>query len=333
MFLATHVYYDIDIYHVDNDGTAPPKQLQFQELRNYPFLDDPELYHMSIVRFHLGTGTLPVFISQIQTGQPDPNLTVYKITVFVQQGSPAHSSYVSFIPPNPNVPVVPPTYQQDVGSEYYYCLTCQSFIDNLNQTLLSIFNEIYPNNPAVAPFFTWDGQSMTASFTISTTFTASFLIYFNRPLMKLFKSFPASLNSYNDPDGLNWQLAFKLNPDLSNQVTENAASSSFPAIQITQEQSTISLWNPIKSIVFTTSLLPVAPNLIGIPSDNSLQLVSIGNNNNFSNILTDFVVPVSPGNGYNPCIDYNPSSEYRLVDLRGASPLNSLDVAVYWKTP
>ena len=326
--MNTHIYYDIDIYNHDPTGTLPPKRLQFQELRNSPFLEDPDLYHLSIVRFHLDTGTLPIFCPQIQTGQTNPALTTYRISL-VFEGTTV-SQFVQFNSPAPHSPVGLPSVVQDYASEFYHCLSYQSFINDINATFTSLYALINTqetlNEP---PFFGWDGTAMIATLSVEEAFlTNGGVIYFNSPLMKLFKSLPAMLNSHTDPDGKNWALTITQLLDGSNTTTVQGT----PMIQVSQEQSSIALWNPIKSIVFTTSLLPVEPCMIGVPNEQSQRLSSVGNNSNFINVLTDFVVPVSPSNGYNPCIDYNPTSEYRLIDLRGTSPLNAVDVSVYWKT-
>jgi hypothetical protein len=329
--MNTHIYYDIDIYNNDPNGTLPPKQLQFQELRNSPFLEDPDLYHCSIVRFHLDTGTLPIFIPQIQTGaeQVNPALTTYQITLNLGTEVSA-SEFVQFTSPAPHAPVGLPTVMQDYASEFYHCLSYQSFINDINTTFASLYALI--NTQGVLyqpPFFGWDGTTMIATLSVENNFLLNGgVIYFNSPLMKLFKSLPAVLNSHTDPNGKNWALTITQLADGSNTTSIGGVS----MVQVSQEQSSIALWNPIKSIVFTTSLLPVEPCMIGVPNEQSHRLASVGNNSNFINVLTDFVVPVSPTNGYNPCIDYNPTSEYRLIDLRGTSPLNALDVSVYWKT-
>jgi hypothetical protein len=100
-----------------------------------------------------------------------------------------------------------------------------------------------------------------------------------------------------------------------------------------QEGSTIALLNPIQSLVFTTAMLPVIPSLTSVPKvfNAPSGLFNVGNNSNLTPVLTDFQVPISATNTYRPSVEYTPSSEYRLADLYGTSPLSALEMSVFWK--
>ena len=64
----------------------------------------------------------------------------------------------------------------------------------------------------------------------------------------------------------------------------------------------------------------------------STNLISTGNNSNLTNIITDFEIPISETNQYRPVIFYNPTAEYRLVDMHSTLNLNRVDITVFWKT-
>ena len=86
-----------------------------------------------------------------------------------------------------------------------------------------------------------------------------------------------------------------------------------------QEMSSMAIWNPIASVVFCTGMLPIvstntSPALTYGDTANN-NLTSNGNNSNLTNIISDFEIPVSETNQYRPVISYNPSTEYRLIDL------------------
>ena len=97
---------------------------------------------------------------------------------------------------------------------------------------------------------------------------------------------------------------------------------------LTQEYSSVPIWNPVNSVLFTTNLLPIynstnAP--IQVYEDGKLL-----NNNtdyHFLNVLTDFV-----GNNLNftPFIEYIPSI-YRFIDLKPNTTIRNIDVQVYWQ--
>ena len=78
-----HVYLDLDVTNNDYTTNVTRPYLRFEKKRNTPFLDgDSAEYFCSIVRFTIQAGnTLPVFIPNIVTGQADPNLTIYTVTL------------------------------------------------------------------------------------------------------------------------------------------------------------------------------------------------------------------------------------------------------------
>jgi len=101
-----------------------------------------------------------------------------------------------------------------------------------------------------------------------------------------------------------------------------------------QETTSIALWNPVASIAFASSLLPIIPTQTSIPRDVGGQhnyLSSSGNNSNLLPILSDFSIAVDATNQYRPMVEYNPGAEYRLLDLNSTTNLNRIDIIVYWK--
>jgi hypothetical protein len=103
--------------------------------------------------------------------------------------------------------------------------------------------------------------------------------------------------------------------------------------------SSDSLWTPISSLVFCTSLLPVRTEYVGPP--NLLGKGNLGESsasvpNAFQPIITDIAVDLgSDANGagaYRRFITYNPTAEYRMADLSTSQQeVRAIDVRVYWK--
>ena len=105
-------------------------------------------------------------------------------------------------------------------------------------------------------------------------------------------------------------------------------------VQVFQEVSCISLWNPVASIVFCSTMLPIYPTQTSKPtiiSNQSNNFSSNGDNSNLTNILSDFEVAIQDTNSYRPFILYAPTSEYRLIDLYNSSNLNRINIQVFWK--
>ena len=57
---TSHIYYNITLTNNDTSDTHFPPPISFTETRNSPFINCPEDYFMSVVRFAMDTPTLPV---------------------------------------------------------------------------------------------------------------------------------------------------------------------------------------------------------------------------------------------------------------------------------
>ena len=96
------------------------------------------------------------------------------------------------------------------------------------------------------------------------------------------------------------------------------------------------LWSPISSIVFTSTLLPTRAEQTGPP-------VVLGTGNNdfsaptapsaFQPIITDIALPMDAGaHSYRQFLYYAPTAEYRLTDFSASKqPIRNIDIQVYWK--
>lgn len=109
------------------------------------------------------------------------------------------------------------------------------------------------------------------------------------------------------------------------------AVSSFEVVS--SPYSSAPLWNPCKQLLFTTALMPVNNELVGLPvvQNSDPRLNTDVQNNNFSPIITDLEVPLTRGDETKCNVSYSPSGEYRLIDLQSNQPINSIEISVYWK--
>lgn len=337
-----HTYYDLDIMNNDTAGTRPPVQLRFTEVRNNPFLMCPENYYMSVVRFTILTGdSLPVFVPQVQLGQQDPNLLIYSVTLAYK--TYVYQSYVYYITDDLSQQLPePPLDFQDLTSSYYFISSYQGWIEMVNNTFRTAFNGLNALTvaggdvlPTInAPFMEFDPNLLVAildcdilGYERSLIYPIS--IYMNSPMFNLFNNFPAIIQSYTSAiKGQNVKLNI-----FNNNGTNILNLTTYNALQTYQEGSTVCMMNPISSVVFTTALLPVVPSNVAVPLvfNSNNNLLNGGNNANISPVISDFVVAVDATNRYKPNIVYVPTGEYRLFNLYGSSPVNSIEISAYWK--
>jgi hypothetical protein len=336
-----HVYYDLDIINNATTGNNVPVRFSITDVRNSPFLNCPDNYFMSVVRFSLMTPTLPIFIPQVRIGQSNPNQLAYSFTLSNGTYTSAEV-FIVYAPadltqPTPN----PPLTLQDMTSDYYFVNNLQDFVFMMNTAVSSAFSDLNAQIVAsggtvlttIVPFFEWNPTNQvfilngdTVAF--NPTVASYYRLYCNQAMYTLINNFPFVKNTSSLPAKQRFQfnMAVNNNSNIFPYATYNA-------IQIYQDNSTVGLFNPVQSIVFTTSLLPIAQSIIGLPrifNSVSSGFVS-GNNSNIAPIITDFQVPFSAVNQYKPNLEYVPNGEYRLIDLYGMSPQSAMEVSVLWK--
>jgi len=211
------------------------------------------------------------------------------------------------------------------------------------------------------PYMTWDSETNKATLWLpealfnqgydwdpaTTANPAKCTLSFNAPLHILFSSFEYVFNSYNPPQAfiircydrrnVGYSAASNLQATAPLYKPPNAAllSPNWDGGGLAMEQlySTGPTMCPVTSLLFTTSLLPVLPSLIGLPrifigASTASQQQS---NNNIQNQITDLEVPLTRGDEYLPNVLYSPVAEYRLLDLQSNAPLQAIQISVFWK--
>lgn len=346
------LYYDIQISNINNNDTLPPI-LSFIETRNNPFLYESDKYYMSIIRFSLDTPNLPIFIPTVQPSpNTDINLTIYSVTL--QWSNPddttqifTEQSFIRYIPQS-NIANIPPSPTQTENGlqfntgNYYNIYNYQYFIYLINLSLSAAFVELQTRvlgqgltlPSTYTPILSWDTSNNTAVLNCdvlgySTTSENYIKIFFNTSLAQLFSSFPVLINSISSNLGLNAQLITNSYNE-TNVIQYPPYEPQYNAIQVFQEYSTIALWCPITSIVFTSNTLPIVSNQVSTPIiyNNGNMLGSNGNNALINQVITDFI---SNEGIYKPNLVYEPTAQYRYIELLSNRPLTTFDLQVFWK--
>lgn len=362
------LYFDITVSNFKSTTTKPP-QFYFNESRTLPFVRNPEDYYLSILRFTVETGSLPVFIPSIEPNQADRDKTIYSFTL--EYTDPATGTtytsgqtFINFIPQrSANSAQLPPPPNatanglQNNNTGYYYIYNYQWLISLMNITLETAFtalkNAITSGggtpiaNDDFAPFFNWDTTSnsavLYADFSVFGTNGSAganpYKIYMNAPLFGLFPTFAVKYLGYEGVSlGKNYLFEPRNNgssdldtitPD-PNPAVPPAPLITYRAVKVYQECSTIANLSPITALVFTSNTLPIQSNQVSTPLVfNNSQQVVLGGNN--SDFANIITDLVSDTGQYKPNLVYNPTSEYRLITLYGNRPLFNIDLNIFWR--
>lgn len=333
-----HFYLDLTMLNNDQVGNKNSVFLNFAEQRDIPILDDPELWHLSVVRFHLDTPNLPLIQFPVQERQPDINLGTYSITLkyltFTAQ------AFVRYIPINQNATLPnPPLINQDLSNSYYDLYSYTYFIGLINTAFQTAYNSLLSQTAlpsTVAPYFEWDPTSLRAILNADIlgydlSLSNPIEIYLNGPLFYLFSSFDSFYLGPNQLFGENFKLNIK---NINNGNIYTTTSPAINWLQLYQEYPTLGpLSNPVDSLVFVTTQIPVTASIQSRPQiyNSTFGDTQVNTNQKTLNILTDLQVGLDLGYETKPQIQFNPTAEYRLISLQSNQPLKSYDISVYWK--
>lgn len=296
---------------------------------------------------------------------PDfPNKTVYEVTLSYTDPSGNNTTSTKPVIYIPHIkaglsysgfsaPTTPPLTINDATTNYYWVQDLHQFIQMVNKALADAWSVIVTargltGDNAIAPYLVWDAELNIATLYAQVALfnqgafwnpystpasPAPANLWFNAPLRVLFSSFEFTFQEYAPPES----FLLRIYDRGDNVVAKGSAvggvtNPRFDAFRMVQSYSTGPIMCPIESLIFTTSLLPVLPSLLGVPAlfvGNSG--VSNQDNNNIINTVTDLVVNLTTGSEYLPNVIYEPTAEYRLLDLQSNAPLTSIQISVVWK--
>lgn len=192
-------------------------------------------------------------------------------------------------------------------------------------------------------------------------FFTNFERIYNGTIPSVYNQNGKNYNIIIKPTGLNFDIIPAIFEDFGIDVE---------SYKVYQEFVSLYDWNSLRNIVFFTSSIPIRsegiPANIFAPwnssttynsgdrvsfSNSTYSSISSGNVGNqpdisptywsivsnigsssaYQPILTDFQLSVTNGPEARSYAQYVPTSEYRLIDLTGNTPLNNIDIQVYWQ--
>jgi hypothetical protein len=364
---------DIVCNRTIDQGLGTDPLARFNESRDTAIINDASKYHFSIIRFACnGIGKdLPIFIPVIKVGQSNPNLTVYSTTLTstvaydiggtVYTGNFKSQQFVQYISESVNAPLPPPPIEkQNINTKYYFVYTYQHWVDLVNNAFNSAVADIQsqfatfwtasggvgtaPTLTTKAPYLKYDTSSGLFSIYTdkygyggadrtsagSATDNENFELYFNSNMFGLLTNFNNEYYGQDNLDGKDNLIK------VQNKLGTNSYIYDGTDYYITTQdyESTSTLWCPIESIVFTTSCLPVIPELQGQPVNygESNIIKPFTSSSAFQPIITDIVIPLENAHGYRDFISYTPSAEYRMTSLSSSKQeVRQIDVNVYFR--
>jgi len=324
-----HIYYDIQIFNKKSPTTGPGLPISFNETKNSPIVKYSSDYYLSIIRFQCDTTCLPSY--EVLPWTPFSLLqaiTIEKVNRFTNQYIDAHIVRLMWTPENVNSKIGDDDYYW--GSSIPYLVSkindgiksCFETLDGVDRDYFIVKYNSDTNRLEVYGLLnhTVEGNSVQGIDNVK------YNLYFNRELQSMFSGMNYE-RSIKDEDYL--QRYYRLRFDYRfDTVKLNGNKDYISNIQMYDSSSSMS---PVSSICFTTNTLPVIKNELAAPIvyyDGKLEPTNVGSNN-YINLITDISANES---FYKPNILYNPTAEYRLIDLNMSQrPINNIDFSCFWK--
>jgi hypothetical protein len=120
-----------------------------------------------------------------------------------------------------------------------------------------------------------------------------------------------------------------------NYLGQNVLTTTTPTYVVMSQDygSDSTLWSPVASIVFTTTLLPVANEQQTVPVQYGASNTTARTTPSaFNPIITDISLGLNNASDWRGFIEYNPTAEYRITAFQnGMNEIRQVDIAVFWK--
>jgi len=203
--------------------------------------------------------------------------------------------------------------------EYYYVYNYQFLIYLINKCLSSCLtglSSVTSCPTTTAPTLSFDATSQKCTLNLNNSFygyneSNKINVYLNNAMYAILASLPANLVNKNQL-GMDYQI--------NNLISQSPT-------QLEQDYSTIPLWNPVSSIIFTSNLIPIYQSMTPpLQAYANGQLINNSSNSNYLNVVTDFIANDMQ---FVPYIQYS-ASVYRYLSLKPNTEIRNIDLQVYW---
>lgn len=307
-----HVYYNADIVN----HTPQPIPVQFLEERSEAILSNPSEYYLSVIRFRLPGNLIPLFHF--------PPINPFFVT-FSRSGID-FSFPVNFIP-------VTSSTTPFLGSENNPVFFYQQMLDSINQALHLAYLAVNAAGPPFDIFFPpvmWYNETNQLFYlrTRNDQFSPSFIgpdvvdIWFTSNLFNLFNTMHGFIQGFNRLDLKDFRVFIQNNV---NNVPPNIPFPNTDALLDMRTEVNIQYaWEDISKIFITSVSLNI--NMEEIKSANNSGI------NITRPIVKDFEPIVSGDFRTNNVFQYQPSSNWILIDLLSNDPLRKLDLQFFWES-
>jgi hypothetical protein len=318
-----NIYLNISINQNPTYGTQPSPAV-YSLNSNIPVLDKPSDYYMSVVRGTFPLDNVPLVIFPLDITQNNPYVSdlIFGIN-YLGVKYPSNVVYVA----QSNLPVpipngTPPFFNNSQATNaFYFIYDIVSFLEMFNDAIASSMITSGLSGLGIpSPYFYFDPPSQLISLVVNDSFiTSGAVLYCNEYCIDYLISFTVFYVGSNQPQG--YDFTFTLLPTPRTQ----------PGPVYTYQENFISIYNwfALRKILVKSETIPIATEYT--PAQNNSTGQPVNGQTAQNAILTDFIPPITSTNEVRSIAYYNPTSQYRLIDLFSDSQLSDLTLKVEWQ--
>lgn len=318
-----NVYLNIVIDHDDSQGDLP-SYATYNEHLTIPVLDDCSKYYCSIIRFDIPLNAVPILVFPILETQSNPNVS--SLIIGINLGGVNYGQNVIYNGNTADPPPVAgsgPIYftNAQLTLPYYWVYSFTSMINMFNTTIRSAVVASGSGLGVVdTPYYSFDPVTQLISLHVTEPFRASgSILYINEPMVNYVDAFPYFFHGYRNSGGRDYDYILTPSPGAPIGGPYN----------FIQDYNTIDLWFSLRKVLITTNSIPILSEFV--PSQNPNDFGSNTGINASLPIITDFIPQLELANQSRSIAYYYPSSQYRLVDMISETPLNKINLSVFWE--
>lgn len=316
-----NIYLNATFTHDASFGERPSPAI-YNVTKTLPIVDIASDYYVSIIRFDIPLGTVPLYIFPVIPGSLATQTSPMIIGVTVGGVDfPVNLVYVAdfttslFPPVNQNNP------NQQIITPFYFVYAYQNLIDAINKALNTAWVAAGSPGGAPGPYFYLDSVTELISLVVSNAFiVAGATIFVNEFLVNYLDAFHWFQNGINVPNGHDFTFIF----DSTLNFTLPPFTVGPTLWKFTQEYTTLVYWSALRRILITSNNIPVINEFLPVNSIDQGIASSLP-------VLTDFVPSIEQPGQQRSIAYYYPTSQYRLVDMISNRPIQAVDLRIFWQ--
>lgn len=311
----------------------------FQSSLTTPIIDNPSEYYVSIIKFSIPGGNIPVFYAETDLKFPNNNIdqTVWTVTIknpvtnlFVTK----HIMYVNQGPePPPSFTTLPTLSLNGTvpRTDYFFIYSYQQVLNMFNTAMANALTDLIALDPTLVgyqpPYFIYREGIISLIVPSQWLTTSKPDLYFNKPTYDLFNGLNG--NYFAGADDLTFKVRIEYKDNYYQPPFVPIAVPPADYLIFTEEYQVYRNWSPLRSILFVSNSLTTAgesyPNF-----ENITNVIDPTGNISYESILTDFTPDiVLPGTEREQLV-FTQTGPFRLVDLTSHNPVSRIDMFIYW---